>query len=125
MFAANNGPPIPILVSKFEDFVRDRRFFFGRISNFFGFPEIRVPSLHWQSTAAMRNFRTGRIGEWRDVLTTGQSEYSKIALSRWRSTLGGDLTLALGRPAKSSPLHGDEIRSFLATPQVPATLEPP
>jgi tetratricopeptide (TPR) repeat protein len=72
MSAINDGPPIPILESKFEDFVRDQRAFFGRISDFFGVAEIPVPSLRWQSAVAMRNFRTGRIDEWRDVLTTSQ-----------------------------------------------------
>jgi hypothetical protein len=72
MSAVNNGPPIPILVSKFEDFVRDQRSFFGKISDFFGVSEIPVPALRRQSAAAMRNFRTGRIDEWRDVLTTSQ-----------------------------------------------------
>jgi hypothetical protein len=72
MAAINSGPPIPILVSKFEDFARDQRAFFAGISDFFGVSEISVPALRWQSEAAMRNFRTGRIDEWREVLTASQ-----------------------------------------------------
>jgi Sulfotransferase domain len=72
MFAVESGPPIPILVSKFEDFVRDQRAFFDGISDFFGVSEIPVPSLRRQSAAAMRNFRAGKIDEWRNVLTTSQ-----------------------------------------------------
>lgn len=72
LFVINSGPPVPILVSKFEDFVQDQRAFFDRISDFFGVSEIRAPSLRCQSAMAMRNFRAGRIDEWRDVLTTRQ-----------------------------------------------------
>jgi hypothetical protein len=72
MFAIKSGPPMPILVSKFEDFARDQRAFFGRISDFFGVSEIPVASLRVQSAAATRNFRTGRIDEWCDVLTASQ-----------------------------------------------------
>ncbi len=72
LFAINSGPPISILVSKFEDFALDQRAFFGRISDFLGVSEIAVPPLRGQSAMAMRNFRAGRIDEWRDVLTTSQ-----------------------------------------------------
>jgi Sulfotransferase domain len=72
MVVVNSGPPIPILVSKFEDFAQDQRSFFGRISDFMEVSEIRVPSLPWQSAAAMRNFRMGRFDEWREVLTPSQ-----------------------------------------------------
>ena len=70
--AVNNDPPIPILVTNFEEFVRDQGSYFCKISDFFGVSEIRVPSLSRQSDAAMRNFRSGSIDEWRDVLTTNQ-----------------------------------------------------
>jgi hypothetical protein len=72
MSAVNGGPPIPILVTRFEDFARDQRVFFRRISEFLAISEIRVPSLRWQSAAALRNCRRGSIDEWRDVLTAKQ-----------------------------------------------------
>jgi hypothetical protein len=72
MFAVYSGPPIPILVSKFEDFALDPRSFFDRISHFFGNSAIRECPLRWQSAAAMRNFRSGKLDEWRDVLTPSQ-----------------------------------------------------
>jgi Sulfotransferase domain len=70
--ALHQGPPIPVLVSRFEDFVADQRVFFRKLSDFLGIAEIQVPGSRRQSAAAMRNFRRGRIGEWRDVLTARQ-----------------------------------------------------
>jgi hypothetical protein len=65
-------PRIPILVSKFEDFVQDQHAFFARISDFLGVSEINVPAADRQSAAAMRNFRNGSTHEWRDVMITKQ-----------------------------------------------------
>jgi tetratricopeptide (TPR) repeat protein len=70
--ALDQGPPIPVLVSTFEDFAQDQRAFFRKLSDFLGVAEIRVPGSDRQSAAAMRNFRSGNIGEWRDVLTARQ-----------------------------------------------------
>jgi hypothetical protein len=70
--ALHQGPPIPVLVSTFEDFVADQQAFFRKLSDFLGVAEIRLPGSRRQSAAAMRNFRRGSIGEWRDVLTARQ-----------------------------------------------------
>jgi hypothetical protein len=70
--ALNAGPPIPILVTQFEEFVRDQHAFFRKIYNFYEVSEIRMPNLRKQTAAAMRNFRNGHIDEWRAVLTGSQ-----------------------------------------------------
>jgi hypothetical protein len=70
--ALDSHPPIPVMVTKFEDFVEDQRSFFCRISDFFDVCEIRVPSMDKQSAAALHNFRRGSVDEWRDVLTPKQ-----------------------------------------------------
>jgi hypothetical protein len=70
--ALDRGPAIPVLLSRFEDFVHDRHSFFDTIWNFLGISGIRVPSLRWQSAATMRNFRIGSTDEWREVLSATQ-----------------------------------------------------
>jgi hypothetical protein len=75
--ALDDNPTIPVMVSPFEDFVQDPSAFFRRILDFYGIPEIRLPNLDVQSATAMRNFRLGRVGEWRDVLTPKQIDSSK------------------------------------------------
>jgi tetratricopeptide (TPR) repeat protein len=72
MAALAAGPRIPILVSKFEDFARDKQAFFAGISDFLGVSAINVPAAYRQSAAAMRNFRSGSTDEWRDVMSPEQ-----------------------------------------------------
>jgi hypothetical protein len=70
--ALEKGPPIPIFVSRFEDFVQGKRRFLRGFLDFFGISEIDVPSLRTQTVAAMRHFRVGSVDEWCDVLTKSQ-----------------------------------------------------
>jgi hypothetical protein len=70
--ALDNGPAIPVTVSKFEEFRQDQDAFFRKISNFYGISEIHLPKLSEQSAAAMRNFRSGQVDEWRAVLRPEQ-----------------------------------------------------
>lgn len=98
--ALNNNPPIPILVSTFEEFVHDQRSFFCKTSDFFGVPEIRVPSLRKQSPAAMRNFRRGRIDEWRDVLTGKQISSFESRVEPLAKHFGWELDAPVWCPGK-------------------------
>jgi Sulfotransferase domain len=75
--ALDKSPPITVMVSTFEEFLQSPSALFCRISDFFGVPEIQVPNLDEQSPAAMRNFRLGRVDEWRDVLTPRQMDSCK------------------------------------------------
>jgi hypothetical protein len=74
--ALDEVAPTPVLVSTFEDFAHDQRAFFGKISDFLGVAEIRVPGAHRQSAAAMRNFRSGHVDEWRGALTDTHIDFA-------------------------------------------------
>jgi hypothetical protein len=70
--ALDHDPQLPVLVTRFEEFREDQTAFFRNIAGFFGIAELRVPTSSEQDASAMRNFRSGQLDEWRQVLTRDQ-----------------------------------------------------
>ncbi len=61
-----------ILYTRFEDMVLDQTAFFDRALDFFGIDHDRFKFPAPPTCPGDRNFRLGRIDEWRDVLTPAQ-----------------------------------------------------
>jgi hypothetical protein len=67
---------LSVLITHFEDFVRDRSSFFDRILEFYGIPRAAFVDPQLAPSVETR-YRSGQIDEWREVFSQAQQE--KIA----------------------------------------------
>jgi sulfotransferase family protein len=64
---------LDVLVTRYEDLVTDESGLFRRILEFYGIPETKLRQPNVPKDRAS-NFRSGRIGEWREVFTPRQTQ---------------------------------------------------
>lgn len=71
---ADHAPPLKILMTSYESFRRDRIGYFRQLLDFLGIRGVDATAFVAEDRSRIRNFRSGKIDEWKTVLSQEQRD---------------------------------------------------